>query len=137
MCATPYGENADVLHSDARVEVMKQYPVMVAAGNLFSGGMELADKVKEYVHKGGTFIVTAENAARIWPEWKIGKSRTVPAGGIVRIGENELVERGNFELYRASLPDEAHVLAMIGGEPVALTFPLGRGKLYFRLQLMA
>ena len=34
MCATPYGENADVLHSDARVEVMKQYPVMVAAGNL-------------------------------------------------------------------------------------------------------
>ena len=133
MCATPYGENADVLHSDARVEVMKQYPVMVAAGNLFSGGMELADKVKEYVHKGGTFIVTAENAARIWPEWKIGKSRTVPAGGIVRIGENELVERGNFELYRASLPDEAHVLAMIGGEPVAVNIPVGKGQIILSL----
>ena len=44
MCDSLWG-NADVLHSDARVEVMKQYPVMVAAGNLFSGGMELADKV--------------------------------------------------------------------------------------------
>ena len=83
MCATPYGENADVLHSDARVEVMKQYPVMVAAGNLFSGGMELADKVKEYVHKGGTFIVTAENAARIWHSLSLQDPR--PLQTIVQI----------------------------------------------------
>ena len=96
--------------------------------------MELADKVKEYVHEGGTFIVTAENAARIWPEWKIDKSRTVPAGGIVRIGENELVERGNFELYRASLPDEAHVLATVGGEPVVVDI-CGRANFTFAYSL--
>lgn len=71
MCATPYGENVDALLSDARVETMKQYPVIVAAGDLFSGGRELTDKINDYVLQGGTFVVTAKNAARFWPEWKI------------------------------------------------------------------
>lgn len=133
MCETPYGENADVLHSDARMEVMRQYPVMVAAGDLFSGGRELADKVKEYASQGGTFIVTAENAARIWPEWKISKSQTIPAGGIVRMGEREMTEQGGFELYHASLPGDTQVLATVGGESVAVNIPIGKGRIVLSL----
>lgn len=133
MCETPYGENADVLHSDVRVEVMRQYPVMVASGNLFSGGTELADKVKEYVRKGGVFIVTAENAARIWKEWKISKHRRVSAGEIVKIGENEVAELSCFDLYRASLSADSHVLATVGGEPLAVDIPVGKGHIVLSL----
>ena len=132
MCETPYGENVDMLHSDARVEVMKQYPVMMAVGDLFSGGKELADKVNNYVKDGGTFIVTAENAARIWPEWKICEEKN-PAGKIVRIGEEEFVEQGSFELYKASLPSGTRVLAIAEEEPVAVAIPLGKGHVVLSL----
>ncbi|MCX6916864.1 MAG: hypothetical protein NT167_28120, partial [Verrucomicrobia bacterium] len=36
ICNTPYGDMTDVLHSDVASWVMKQYGVVVAAGNLFT-----------------------------------------------------------------------------------------------------
>lgn len=134
MCATPFGENVDALMSDARVEVMNQYPVMVAAGDLFSGGKELADKITSYVEQGGTFVVTAKNAARLWPEWGISEmSNLIPAGTQVQIGSEQIMENAAFKLYSSNLDDDVQVLARIGKTPVVLIKEIGEGKVILSL----
>lgn len=134
MCATPYGENVDALLSDARVETMKQYPVMVAAGDLFSGGRELTDKINDYVLQGGTFVVTAKNAARFWPEWKIIEKNTLfPAGTKVKVGNEQIVEQAAFRLYKADLPENAQIMAKVGKFPAAWCIPVGKGRVILSL----
>lgn len=135
ICETPYGENADALLSDARLETMKQYPVMVAAGDLFSGGMELASKIKSYVSDGGTFIVTARNAMRIWPEWNIGsrKQEILPGSEITMYTGQAIKEIGAYTVYDAGLPLEAVPIAALSGKPVAYVIPLGSGKVILSL----
>lgn len=133
MCATPYGENVDALWSDARVEVMKQYPIMVAAGDLFSGGKELADKVNDYVQQGGTFVVTAQNAIRLWPEWNIEMKKNIPGGVKIQIGQNVYIEEGKFKLYEADIPVKSYVIARMGNMPIALWIPMGKGGIMLSL----
>lgn len=133
MCETPYGENVDVLLSDARVETMRQYPVMVAAGDLFSGGRELSDKINEYVKQGGTFVVTAKNASRLWPEWKILEKHVAHAGTKVNVGGKQIIEKGSFKLYSATLPDEAQEMASMGETPIAWRIPIGNGMVILSL----
>lgn len=134
MCATPFGENVDALMSDARVEIMSQYPVMVAAGDLFSGGKELSDKITTYVKQGGTFVVTAKNAARLWPEWGISEiEELVPAGTKVQIGEEQIVEDSTFKIYRSNLNTNVHALACIGNVPIVLIKKMGKGQIILSL----
>lgn len=134
MCATPYGENADVLLSDARIETMRQYPIMVAAGDLFSGGKELSDKIKEYVRKGGIFVTTSENANRIWPEWAIASAKeVVPVGSCIQVGGKEFIEDGIFNRYSAKLPQDARTIAQWGDKPMAVDIPLGKGQVILSL----
>ena len=133
MCATPYGENIDALLSDVRVEVMRQYPIIIAAGDLFSGGKELSDKVNNYVKQGGTFIVTAKNANRIWPDWQITEDQIVPAGACIHINGDEIVEQSSFKLYKTKNMSDAHVIASYGNTPIALWIPVGKGKVVLSL----
>lgn len=134
MCATPFGENVDALLSDARVEVMNQYPVMVAAGDLFSGGKELSDKITAYVEQGGTFIVTAKNAARLWPKWGISElEKMLPAGTVVQIGDEKLIEDSSFKLYRSNLKSNVSVLARIEDIPVVVIKKMGEGRVILSL----
>lgn len=134
MCATPFGENVDALMSDARIETMSQYPVMVAAGDLFSGGKELSDKITTYVKQGGTFVVTAKNAARLWPEWGISEiEELVPAGTKVQIGEEQIVEDSTFKIYRSNLNTNVHALACIGNVPIVLIKKMGKGQIILSL----
>lgn len=129
---TPYGDMSDSLLTDVSAEVMGLYGVIVAAGDLLGAGQELRDKVDEYVSGGGTFIVTGENARRLWPEWKVGASqKTASAGGTVTWmadGHNES-ETYAWRYYTMDIPAGAKVLAKYGSDPVAVKIPRGSGAI--------
>ncbi len=133
-CDTPYGDLADVMHSDAAAGILKQYNVVVAAGNLFRADAELRDKLNTYVAGGGTLIVTAENARRLWPEWKIGPPRRIPAGGAVDWTDgSQTTEPQAMDLCGVSLPDGAEVLAHCGEAPAVVRLHPGKGEIILLL----
>jgi hypothetical protein len=134
ICNTPYGELADVIHSDAAAGVLGQYGVVVAAGNLFKADAELRDKLDAYVSGGGCLIVTAENARRLWPEWKIGAPHRFPAGSVVDWADgSHTSETQSMDLCDASLPAEAQLLARCGQAPAVARLRRGSGEIYLLL----
>jgi len=133
ICGTPYGDMTDVLHSDVTSWVMKQYGVVVAAGNLFTADAELRDKLDAYVSSGGTFIVTAENARRLWPEWNFGQPKRFPPDTVVIWREGtRTTERQTMELCDVSLPGGAEVLARCE-VPAVVRLRRGTGELFLLL----
>ena len=56
--ATPYGDGADCLLSDAPAWLLRQYAVVVIGGQL-RGGAEIRDKLMAYVEGGGRLVITA------------------------------------------------------------------------------
>jgi hypothetical protein len=134
ICNTPYGDMADVLHSDATLWVMKQYGVVVAAGNLVTADAELRNRLDAYVSAGGTFIVTAENARRLWPEWKIGQPRRSPPETVFMWKDGtRTTEHQTMELCDVSLPDGAEVLAHGGERPAVVRVRCGAGEILLLL----
>lgn len=134
MVNTPYGENFDAILTDSRLETMMQYPLMVAVGDLFSGGMELSDKITQYVENGGTFVATARNAARLWPQWQIGRRKyRSTSDKMLDTCLGKVAEKGDFDIYEAELPSDATVLARVNDHPVAVSVPLGKGKVVLSL----
>ena len=135
ICNTPYGDIADVLHSDATSWVMKQYGVLVAAGNLFTADAELRDKLDAYVSSGGTLIVTAENARRLWPEWKVAgqPKRFSPDSVVIWKDGTQTIERQTMELCDVSLPGGAEVLARCSELPAVVRLHRGAGELFLLL----
>lgn len=134
VCDTPYGDMADVLHSDAAAWVMKQYGVVVAAGNLFTADAELRDKLEAYVSAGGVFIITAENARRLWPEWRVGQPRRcLPDTEVIWKDGTRTTETNTMELCDAALPDGAEVLARCGERPAVVRVRRGTGEIVLLL----
>ena len=134
ICNTPYGDMTDVLHSDVTSWVMKQYGVVVAAGNLFTADAELRGKLDAYVSSGGTLIVTAENARRLWPEWKVGQPRRFPPDAVVIWKDGtQTIERQTVELCELSLPGGAEVLARCGDLPAVVRLHRGAGEIFLLL----
>ena len=134
ICNTPYGDMADVLHSDSTSWVMKQYGVVVAAGNLFTADAELRGKLETYVSSGGTFIVTAENARHLWPEWKVGRPKRFPPDTVVTWKDRtRTTERLIMELCDVSLPSGAEVLARCGELPAVVRLRRGAGDIFLLL----
>lgn len=62
--ATPFGDLADCLLSDAAGWLLARYPVVVVAGEL-TGGAELRDKLDAYVAGGGHLVITRGNLAKL------------------------------------------------------------------------
>jgi hypothetical protein len=56
--ATPYGDSADVLFSDARPEVLGSYAMVVVAGEI-ELDLECADKLSCFVEGGGRLVISA------------------------------------------------------------------------------
>ena len=134
ICNTPYGDMVDVLHSDATSWVMKQYGVLVAAGNLHTADAELRDKLDVYVSSGGTFIVTAENARRLWPEWKIGQPKRFPPDTLVTWKDGtRTTESQAMELCDVSLPGGAEILARCGELSTVIRLRRGAGQIVLLL----
>jgi hypothetical protein len=70
--ATPYGDAADCLLSDAPGWLLERYPVLVLAGEVLASA-ELHDKLTAYVENGGCLVITGGNLAK-FPEGLAGVS---------------------------------------------------------------
>ena len=128
---TPYGDAADVLTHDVRPEVLKRYGVVVAANDLASDPLYTADKVEDYVRGGGQFVVTAENAAKMWPQWGVTPSYQIKAGArIVYPKKENIVEPDSFSFFTANnIPAGARAISTVEGRPLVYEIALGKGKI--------
>ena len=129
--ATPYGDAADCILSDAPSWLLERYAVVVVAGRL-AGGAELRDKLAACAAEGGHVVITAANLARL-----PGGLSGIRAGAeTVRFGPGSTVEVGNatveeetgFVLQRLQLPAAARVVARCGAEPAAVEVACGKGR---------
>jgi hypothetical protein len=71
--ATPFGDIADCVLSDAPGWLLARYPVLVVAGEL-GGGREMRDKLERYAGEGGHLVMTAANLAKL-PGGLAGRER--------------------------------------------------------------
>ncbi len=127
LTATPYGDIADVVLSDAPAWLLRRYAVVVVAGEL-SGGAEVQEKLLQYAAGGGHLVVTAGNLGR-WPGMKPAKPpQRFPAGVNVGVGSRSVREDRGFELYHEPLPDGVRVLAHCGAVPAAVEYDYGQGR---------
>lgn len=129
--ATPFGDSADVLLSDAPGWLLDRYPLVVVAGEL-SGGAEVRDKLQAYAEAGGRLYLTAGNLAKL-PEGIAGiKADGAPvrieAGQGIVAGTRRTVESEAFETVPLRLPAGAKVLARSGGRPLAAEVACGKGS---------
>ena len=70
---TPFGDAADVLLSDATLQLLSRYPVVVATTSIISAKAEVSDKLSRYVTSGGVLVVTASTLASL-PDGLLGLS---------------------------------------------------------------
>ncbi len=112
LTATPFGDIADVLLSDAEGWLLARYGLIVAAGEL-EGGVELRDKLLDYVRGGGRLILTAGNLEKL------------PGG----LGGVRARCGASSNVCELSLPEGATVLESDGGRPLAADVAIGEGRL--------
>lgn len=132
LTATPYGDAADCLLSDAPGWLLARYSVLVVAGEL-EGGAEVRDKLESYAMNGGHLLITAGNLLRL-PNGLAGiqtkaEPTHFPAGTCVRFSHVSLREDHAFDLWPLSFPPTCHVLADLSGTPAALELPFGKGRI--------
>ena len=127
---TPFGDMTDCLLSDAPLWVLRQYGLVVAAGEL-AITRELMDKLGAFVAAGGHLVVTAENARGLLPGLAIEATpvRTEPGASVTWNNGARDPEPHPFELYGATLPDGAEVLATCGDVPCVVHIPYQAGHL--------
>lgn len=126
---TPYGDMADCVLSDVPAWVLKQYGLLVAAGELMVDD-ELRDKIKAFIERGGHFIVTAVNARKLWPQLKISEGCIFSAGSIVKFSKGlDVKEESEFELYQIELPEKAEVLASCNKHPSVIRLAYAEGMI--------
>ncbi len=130
--ATPYGDAADVLLSDAPGWILARYPVLVVAGNL-RGGAEVRDKLRAYVEQGGRLFITAGSLKNL-PGGLAGitvggPAKSFAAGQAIAIRDTTLTEKEPFELLPLDVPEGAEIFAKAGEVPAVVNVSAGRGAL--------
>ncbi len=130
---TPYGDITEVITSDCPGPVLAGYGAVIAAGDLPTGGAELRDRLETYTTAGGQLVLTAANARRLWPEWKISSTtKALPAGSRVNLDRESLTEPLAFEVWTldpAVIPGAVVTMAAADGTPLALDIPRGQGHI--------
>lgn len=133
--ATPYGDIADVILSDAAPKILNQYNMVVAAGKLETDITGMKSKLEDYVKlQGGHFVVTGENAKKLFPEWRIGESSVnVPAGATIAFANNGQSEnvresKAGTLLTANALPANSRVVASYNNTPAVVEIPYGQGQ---------
>jgi hypothetical protein len=129
--ATPYGDSADFLLSDAPGWLLERYPLLVVAGEL-SGGAEVRDKLQAYVEEGGKLFITA-GSLRNLPGGLAGiesEGRATRFNGEqkISIGARSITEGQPFELLPLHFPVGARVMAKAGSTPAVIQMSLGKGQ---------
>ena len=117
---TPFGDIADCLLSDAPGWLLRQYAAVVVAGRL-EPSAELADTLSGYVRQGGHLVLTAANAAALFPDGIAG-IRVLPETTVCR------TEQGAVTLHRLERSGDAQSLCRLGWfTTAAARGPLGKG----------
>jgi hypothetical protein len=129
--ATPYGDSADFLLSDAPGWLLERYPLLVVAGKL-SGGAEVRDKLQAYVEQGGKLFITA-GSLRNLPGGLAGiesEGRATRFNGEqkISIAARSITEGQPFELLPLHFPASARVMARAGSTPAVIQMSLGKGQ---------
>jgi hypothetical protein len=129
--ATPYGDAADALLSDAPVWLLKRYPVLIVSGEL-SGGVEVRDKLQKYIEAGGLLFITAGSLKNL-PGGLAGiqcgdKSVHFEKGQEVLIADHKLNEKCDFELLTLQIPSDARILATIKDQKAVVEKQAGAGR---------
>ncbi|WP_432797165.1 hypothetical protein [Poriferisphaera sp. WC338] len=138
MADTPYGDSFDILLNDARQDVLNKYAVVVASGDFNTHLESTREKIESFVQQGGQFIVTGENAKKLWPDMNIGQTvTTVPKRARIVWANNprkRVVESYEFELLSiGSIPAGASVKGTYQGTPVVIEYPMGAGTITISL----
>ena len=121
MSPTPFGDIADCLLSDAPGWVLSQYAVLVVAGRL-EPSAELAGTLAAYVRQGGHLVLTAANAAALFPDGIAG-IKVLPETVACRTGQ------GGVTLHRFGLSGEAKTICSLGWrKPAAARGMLEKGQ---------
>mgnify|MGYP006286497881 CR=1 FL=1 len=125
-----WGDIFDVLTTDADADVLKQYPVLVLLGRV-ELGKTLPGKLRAYVESGGVLVVAAGVAgpqhaglcgADMTPELRTGRAWRWRGADAVHEA---------FRYVPAEPMEGAEVLAEApGGMPLAIAYPLGKGRVY-------
>lgn len=127
LASAPYGDGTDVLLSDAPAWVLRQYSVLVVAGDV-NMDAELREKLSRFVEEGGELVITAANARALLPDWRIGDPIPQPAGTAVTWSDGAREEEPfDFLLCPAVLPSNATVLARCGDLPAVAEMRAGKG----------
>jgi hypothetical protein len=131
---TPYGDITEVITSDCPSPVLNGYGVVIAASDLPTGGVELRDRLDAYAEAGGRIVITAANARRLWPEWKISDGTKSFSAGTQVSSANKgesMTEPLAFDVWRTDpslIPGSVVVMAAADGTPLVLDIPRGKGK---------
>ncbi|BDD09487.1 hypothetical protein FUAX_19190 [Fulvitalea axinellae] len=135
MTATPYGDNVDAIFSDAEQEVLDRYALMVVAGELKYDLEYQRHKILEYVKAGGRFVVTGDNARKLFPEWGISeKSEKNQVGTAVTVKGNRVEETRVFQSLKIrNLPENSKAIARTADKILAFEKEIGKGKIIVSL----
>ena len=132
LTATPFGDIADCLLSDAPRWLLQQYPVLIVAGEL-KGGAEVKEKLENYVRLGGHLVLTSGNIEHLPDgifDWnKTGPIKTFPKGSVVSYLNQKIIENEEFQVAELSLPVGAEVISACNDQPLAVRKNYGKGSL--------
>ena len=132
LTATPYGDSADSLLSDAPQWLLDRYAMLVIAGEL-GGGLEIRDKLSNYAKNGGHLFITAGNLKKFTDGLGgiqvNGNPANVKKGASVQIEGNAISEDQSFALYPLSYPADAKVIARVNNLPAAVVITYGSGSI--------
>lgn len=132
LTATPYGDVADCLLSDAELWLLNRYAVLVVAGAL-TGGQEIKTKLENYVTNGGHLLITAGSLAKL-PDGvaSIRTSGTVKqfkAGQKITSSTGTLTETTSFTLHSLEFPKTASVTSRATDMPAVVEMSFGKGRI--------
>ena len=126
---TPYSDATDCLLSDAPSWLLERYPLIIVSGEL-KGGMEIKNKLTDYVANGGRLVMTAGNLKALQGFLEANVSPTPPR--VIKNGhvvfENQQTEEMDFSLQELILPTKAKIVAMCEGLPVVAEISHGKGS---------
>jgi len=131
--ATPYGDIADCLLTDAPEWLLNRYAALVVTGEI-RASEELRDRLLGYAEKGGHLVITAGNLAR----FSYGLAGITIEGPRVRFtienpvvveGRTPVMENVPFDLYPLSFPTYTRIVSRCGHIPTCIEIPFGAGKI--------
>lgn len=126
---TPYGDMTDCLLSDAAQSVLNQYPVLVIGGEL-QPGIEINDKLEQYVLDGGHLIITAGSLKNLRNGIAGVKAldRLITTAAPVLYQQTSIEETSAYTLTELQYPATAYVIQRSGEHAAAVQQKAGKGK---------